>query len=1006
MSILQSSTLLQSLTLQSGKPQTPSALPESYPPRYKSAIARLLRFARHPIENVGEVVEDWYDGTIKEERIRRQSLEDRKQLLYLKLREAPNHEEWQAVAVELDRLEGNNDWKAIYNSPDYDPALVEARLKQLDEARTSCDVGRMLFLVRTALTRNLGNMGNIKLYKHSHNGTKDLIEAYISSALATLNALLDVSAKCKCDGRESKYILEQVLFARQAFGRSALLLSGGATFGMNHIGVLKALWEARLLPRIISGASAGSIVCAALCTRTDEEIPDLLANFCYGDLAVFEGEGSEHGLLGKVARFLKFGAMFDISHLTRVMKELLGEMTFQESYNRTRKILNICVSSASLYELPRLLNYITAPNVLIWSAVAASCSVPFVFSAATILAKDPKTGEAVPWNPSPQHWIDGSVDNDLPMTRLAEMFNVNHFIVSQVNPHVVPFLLKEEDVIAPKAQRSASTAPSAPAWLHTVTHLGKDEALHRMRTLAEIGIFPNALTKAVSVLSQKYSGDITILPEISYSDFPRMLSNPTLEFMATARLCGERATWPKLSRIRNHCAIELALDDAVQKLRARVVFSPSQVDLRISVPTRSRSNPQKEVKGRRRQRPLSQNSAPAAAPPFQLNPTKFLKTRSHRKSRSTTTNRDASELLATAALPSIPTQDIPDSRPSMDSEKVTSSDADEASNLPSSRNSSSSTLSVTSPFDSLSPPPSSPTKANDGRPLFFSASQPTTPSGHHHGWDSTSSARTSVPPPRRSTRDSPVVSANFLTMTPSSTVQKSGEPRQERHFHPPVIAVPRPPLKVERSDNNAHSPKLPFRLVGAAKWGFDDATVSVHGKKAGVGGGVKEKLVENKALPGPIVLGASDTLKLLLTTTEDKKPKRPHQAFLLLREPKTNLDTSFPLSVKESGKGKLELSHKDLPTQFLASSNTLSASLIIASFGTSTPYRSPAFDLKIEFDPSAPPPAAEKPLRYGKLPEIHHIFKPDPKSPPKIITLFFTAAVIATLPALCFVVSF
>ena len=227
----------------------------------------------------------------------------------------------------------------------------------------------MLFLIRTSLTRGLGDMGNLKLYKHSHIGTKDLIERYITSALETLIALLDISARAGCDVPETKHILEQVISTRQAFGRSALLLSGGATFGMNHIGVLKALWEAKLLPRIISGASAGSIVCAVMCTRTDGEIPELLASFCHGDLAVFEEEGNEDGLLRKVARFLKIGALFDISHLTRVMKDMLGDMTFQEAYNRTRRILNICVSSASLYELPRLLNYVTAPNVLIWSAV-------------------------------------------------------------------------------------------------------------------------------------------------------------------------------------------------------------------------------------------------------------------------------------------------------------------------------------------------------------------------------------------------------------------------------------------------------------------------------------------------------------------------------------------------------------------------------------------------------------------------------------------------------------
>ena len=78
--------------------------------------------------------------------------------------------------------------------------------------------------------------------------------------------------------------------------------------------------------------------------------------------------------------------------------------------------------------------------------------------------------------------------------------------------------------------------------------------------------------------------------------------------------------------------------------------------------------------------------------------------------------------------------------------------------------------------------------------------------------------------------------------------------------------------------------------------------------------------------------------------------------------------------------------------------------LIVASFGTSTPYEGHAFDLSIKPDPTAPAPTAEKPLRYMKQPEIHHIFKPDPKSPPKIISLFFTAIVLATLPGLFIVV--
>ena len=183
------------------------------------------------------------------------------------------------------------------------------------------------------------------------------------------------------------------------------------------------------------------------------------------------------------------------------------------------------------------------------------------------------TEQPVPWSDFHKQYIDGSVDGDLPMTRLSEMFNVNHFIVSQVNPHVVPFLLKDEGP-------NGHTEHESTGWLQIMTHLAKDEILHRMTVLSELGVFPNSLTKFASIMNQKYSGDITIYPEIQYSNVPRMLENPTTEFMLQACMSGERATWPKLGRVRNHVAIELALDSAVQKMRARVALSHNHVDMR------------------------------------------------------------------------------------------------------------------------------------------------------------------------------------------------------------------------------------------------------------------------------------------------------------------------------------------------------------------------------------------------------------------------------------------
>lgn len=437
----------------------------------------------------------------------------------------------------------------------------------------SCDVRKMHFQLRTTLTRDLGGIGGVRLYKHSHIGTKTLIERYIQLAQQTLAALLDVAAKqgdqCPFTPRQ---LVDQIKYTRASFGRSALLLSGGGTFGMNHIGVVKCLWDQGLLPRIISGASAGSIVSAVLCSKTDEEIPDVMHDFCHGDLDVFEKMGEHEGFLAKAVRMFQTGGLFDISHLQRVMKDMLGDMTFQEAYNRTRRILNIPVSTSSHFELPRLLNYITAPNVIIWSAVCTSCSVPFVYSKSSLLAKDPKTRDHVPWDPNPYAtWIDGSVDNDLPMTRLAEMFNVNHFIVSQVNPHVVPFLTKDEELVATEGPQFPTLATEPSGWLQSGLSLARGETVHRMQTLSEAGIMQSAATKLSSILSQRYSGDINIFPQVLLADLPRVLSNPTPEFMISCMLSGQRATWPKLSRIENHLSIELALDAAVQELEGRAM---------------------------------------------------------------------------------------------------------------------------------------------------------------------------------------------------------------------------------------------------------------------------------------------------------------------------------------------------------------------------------------------------------------------------------------------------
>ncbi|KAI7854431.1 acyl transferase/acyl hydrolase/lysophospholipase [Circinella umbellata] len=468
------------------------------------------------------------------------------------LKAATNYEQWAEAAAVLDDIEGLDAWKRDPADKEYDWELIQTRLHQLRRVReTTESQSAMIFALRTSLSRNLGDMGNSKLYSHSRIGTKALISSYIDEVVRQLNWVCDELSP-DLDLRAKH---EFFMTIRQSFGRTALLLSGGGTLGLNHLGVLKCLHSARLLPRIISGASSGSIMAAMLCTKTDDEIPYMF-NPTGIKLDVFERNGEPDTPWMRLQRLVSKGQLYDLEILQDAMRSNLGDITFQEAFNRTRWILNITVSSSTVYDMPRLLNYLTAPNVLIWSAVAVSCSVPFFYGSSQLYAKD-KNGNVVPWHPSEQLYIDGSVDNDLPMNKLSELFNVNHFIVCQVNPHVIPFL--------PKTNSSSRARQAASFCMH----MAKSEIQHRCTQLTELGVVPSFFNKVQSIISQKYSGDITIIPEVGYGDFLKVLSNPTNDLVMDAIIRGERATWPKISIIRNHLQIELTIDAILYRLRLR-----------------------------------------------------------------------------------------------------------------------------------------------------------------------------------------------------------------------------------------------------------------------------------------------------------------------------------------------------------------------------------------------------------------------------------------------------
>ncbi|XP_030452879.1 triacylglycerol lipase SDP1-like [Syzygium oleosum] len=465
------------------------------------------------------------------------------------MRTALTYEEWVHAAKMLDK-----ETLRMNDCDLYDDELVRNKLQELRQRRQEGSLRDIIFCMRADLVRNLGNMCNPELHKGRLQVPK-LIKDYIDEVSTQLRMV------CESDSEELS-LEEKLAFmheTRHAFGRTALLLSGGASLGAFHIGVVKTLVKHKLLPRIIAGSSVGSIMCAIVATRSWPELQSFFEDSLHS-LQFFDQLG---GIFTVVRRVMTQGAVHEIRHLQWMLRNLTSNLTFQEAYDMTGRVLGITVCSPRKHEPPRCLNYLTSPHVVIWSAVTASCAFPGLFEAQELMAKD-RSGEIIPYHPpfnlepeeglgpSMRRWRDGSLEIDLPMMQLKELFNVNHFIVSQANPHIAPFLRLKDFVRAYGGNFAAKLA-----------HLAEMEVKHRCNQVLELG-FP--LGGIAQLFAQDWEGDVTVVIPATLAQYSKIIQNPSLVELQKAVNQGRRCTWEKLSAIKANCDIELALDECVAVL--------------------------------------------------------------------------------------------------------------------------------------------------------------------------------------------------------------------------------------------------------------------------------------------------------------------------------------------------------------------------------------------------------------------------------------------------------
>ena len=494
------------------------------------------------------------------------------------------------LAEQIDAIQGNDMWRTDPKGKIYEADRVSARIDELVHLMRRRDIFDLMFTLRDGIARNKFGLLHEGLFSRALAGTKVLVETYHSVICASLDFVCDAPVLPGDDPIPTDARLAFFNETRHSYGRTAMMFSGGAALGFYHVGVAKALIENGLMPRVLSGASAGSIICAMIGTRTvDECINDLFqvkgttgpGHSGRLKLDFFrpikkKGEDSDDAALNQVytqtriwqllfpAGLRNFTSwifdilrgrsrvkdvlMSDTEHFRECCRINVGNFTFQEAFDRTGRILNITVSPQNRSDPPRLLNYLTTPHVLVWSAAVASSSLPGVFESNRLLVKDADGSERFE-SSTGVRFLDGSMEADLPMQQLSEMFNINHFIISQVNPHAVMF---------------SSLGLNQSVWTNTLfgTVSGilvfvKMQVKCWIRNVVELiggsrkaPLWETRRGFLTQFFTQEYVGrdvDITLNPWASHrsllSSFFCLLYNPTEDEFRTWINASERETW-------------------------------------------------------------------------------------------------------------------------------------------------------------------------------------------------------------------------------------------------------------------------------------------------------------------------------------------------------------------------------------------------------------------------------------------------------------------------------
>ncbi|KAL5339128.1 patatin-like phospholipase domain-containing protein [Aspergillus crustosus] len=479
-----------------------------------------------------------------------------------------NYGDWLQSAQALDEFLGNQRWKKVDEYAYYDHLTIRKLCRQLKTVRAQIEkevqngdsgsavvIDELCSLLEACVKNNFAGVENPRLYSEAYSGTKDLVQEYIDE----VHACIEVIAESRQAKDEDKYHHFKHLDTN--FGRTALCLSGGATFAYYHFGVVRALLDNEVLPSIIAGTSGGALVAALVGTRTDDELKELLV-----PALAHRIRACSESITTWSRRWWKTGARFDTMDWARQCSWFCrGSMTFREAYERTGRILNVSCVPSDPHSPTILANYLTSPNCVIWSAVLASAAVPGILNPVVLMTKK-RDGTLAPYSFG-HKWKDGSLRTDIPIKALNLHFNVNFTIVSQVNPHINLFFFSSRGSVGRPVTHRKGRGWRGGFLGSAIEQYIKLDMNKWLRVLRHLELLPRPMGQDWSeIWLQKFSGTVTIWPKTVASDFYHILSDPSPERLARMLRTGQQSTFPKIQFIKNRLKIESAILEGLNRL--------------------------------------------------------------------------------------------------------------------------------------------------------------------------------------------------------------------------------------------------------------------------------------------------------------------------------------------------------------------------------------------------------------------------------------------------------